>query len=92
MQKVIDENNIVVFPDFPLLVNKVGLIVKSNKTIIFEKNSKIKFSIHAAGKSWDVIKIYNASNVKIINANIEGSKKSKLEQSGEWSAVYAPQF
>lgn len=86
LQKAITENKIIVFPDFPVLINKAGLMVGSEKTIIFQKKSQIIFTGPARGKYWDIIKIFNSSNVRIVNANIKGSRYSKEEQTGEWSA------
>ena len=86
LQKAIDENEFVIFPDFPISINRAGLSIGSKKTIVFQKNSQIKYQGPANGKIWDIIKIYNVQDVKIINANIIGSRYSKEKQSGEWSA------
>lgn len=86
LQKVIDENEFIVLPDFPISINRAGLSIGSKKTIVFQKNSQIKYQGPANGKHWDIIKIYNVDDVKIINANIVGSRYSKEKQSGEWSA------
>lgn len=86
VQKAIQDNDFLILPDFPISINRSGLIIGSDKTIVFQKNSQIKYQGPANGKYWDIIKIYNVKNVKIINANIVGSRYSKEKQSGEWSA------
>ena len=86
IQKAIDENSFIVMPDFPVLIDRRGLKVRSGKTLVFRKNSLIRFEGPAVGKYWDVLKIYNSKNVRIVNAVIEGSRNSTLPQSGEWSA------
>lgn len=79
----------VIMPNFPILINKNGLKVNSNQTIYFPKNALLKFQGPALAKLDDVLKIYNVSNVKIINPQIEGSKNSNLSQDGQWSAGIA---
>lgn len=86
LQKAIDENDIIVMPNFPILVGKSGISVGSNKTIFFQKKSQIIYTGPANGKFWDILKIYDVNNVTIINPNIKGSRNSTLPQSGEWSA------
>lgn len=86
LQKAIDENEIVIIPDFSVMIDQRGLNIKSGKTIIFQKNSQIVFNGVVKGKYWDVLKVYNVKDVKIINANIRGSRNISAEQSGEWSA------
>ena len=42
IQKGLDENRKVIFPDFPILINDAGLTIKSNSQIYFSKNSLVK--------------------------------------------------
>jgi hypothetical protein len=86
IQKALDEHDKVVMPNFPLLINKSGLFLKSNKTVYFPANAWLKFQGPAKTKLDDVLKIYNAENVILINPKIEGSKYSPLSQDGQWSA------
>jgi hypothetical protein len=86
IQKAVDEHDKVVMPNFPISINKNGLFVRSNKTIYFPPNALLKFQGPAKTKLDDVLKIFNAENVTIINPTIEGSKYSELAQEGEWSA------
>lgn len=87
VQKIIDENKIIVLPDFKLYINSKGLKIGSNKTIIFQENSSISFIGEANGRFSDVIKIYDAENVRLVNPVVVGSRYSKTKsQTGQWSA------
>ncbi|TXF77558.1 right-handed parallel beta-helix repeat-containing protein [Chryseobacterium sp.] len=86
IQRAVNENKVTVFPSFPLLINMNGLTVPSDRILIFQKNSILLFSGPATAKYSDIIKVYNAENVRIVNAKIRGSRNEKAEQRGEWSA------
>lgn len=86
LQRGIDTHSKILMPNFPVWINRNGLKVGSNKTIAFQKNSLIRFTGPAHKKLDDVLKIYNAVNVTIYNAKIEGSKYAKIKQEGQWSA------
>ncbi|MBW7676640.1 glycoside hydrolase family 28 protein [Chryseobacterium chendengshani] len=87
IQKIIDNNNIVLLPNTTIYINKNGLKIGSNKKILFQKNTKIKFLGGTRGKLSDVLKIYNAKNVEIINAVIVGSRNNNINQSGQWNGA-----
>lgn len=86
IQLAINKHKVIVMPNFPVLVNINGLFIPSNSKIYFNKNSVLVFKGPATARLNDIVKIYNASNVKIYNANIVGSRKQKNDQKGEWSA------
>ncbi|WP_337967380.1 right-handed parallel beta-helix repeat-containing protein [uncultured Flavobacterium sp.] len=86
LQDAINKYPVVIMPNFPVLINSSGLMIPSNRIIYFNKYSKVMFKGPAKGRLNDIIKVYNASNVKIYNANIVGSRKEKSDQAGEWSA------
>lgn len=86
IQKVIDTYENILLPNSTLLINKNGLKIGSGKKIIFQKNTKINFLGPANGSYSDVVKIYEAHDVEIINPIIVGSRNNKLQQSGQWSA------
>ena len=89
IQKTINENPFVVLPNFPLLINKDGLLIPSDRIIYFQKKSKIIYAGPALTRESDVLKIYKTKNSKIYNPTIVGSRYSKEKQSGEWSAGIA---
>ncbi|MCJ7932994.1 MAG: right-handed parallel beta-helix repeat-containing protein [Chryseobacterium sp.] len=86
IQKIIDTHPNILLPNTTILINKNGLKIGSDKKIVFQKNTKIKFLGPANGSYSDVVKIYDAHNVEVINPIIVGSRNSNLEQSGQWSA------
>ncbi|WP_262148530.1 right-handed parallel beta-helix repeat-containing protein [Chryseobacterium foetidum] len=87
VQKIIDANKVIVLPDFKIFINSKGLKIGSDKKIIFRKNSAIQSVGFANGRFSDVVKIYNAENVEIVNAVIVGNRYSKTKsQTGQWSA------
>lgn len=88
IQKAIDDNRRIILPNIPILINKEGLKIGSNKVIIFQANTKIIYNGPATGRLNDIIKIYDVENVEIINAKIEGSRYIPNQQ-GEWSAGIA---
>lgn len=86
LQNAIFKNKVIVFPDFPVLINGNGLTIPSDRVLIFQKNSLLIFAGPATSKFSDIIKVYNVKNVKIINPHIKGSKNLSITQKGEWSA------
>jgi hypothetical protein len=86
LQQAINKYQVIVIPNFPILINAKGLTIPSNRTVYFGQYSKIIFRGPAIGRLNDIIKIYDVSNVKIYNANIIGSRNEKNAQKGEWSA------
>ncbi|MBF4486003.1 right-handed parallel beta-helix repeat-containing protein [Flavobacterium sp. CSZ] len=86
LQDAINKYPVVIMPNFPVLINSNGLTIPSNRKIYFNRYSKVIYRGPAKGRLSDIIKVYNASNVKIYNANIVGSRKEKNDQAGEWSA------
>ncbi|KQS93121.1 right-handed parallel beta-helix repeat-containing protein [Chryseobacterium sp. Leaf394] len=90
VQKIIDANKVIFLPDFKIFINSKGLKIGSDKKIIFRKNSSIQSVGFANGRFSDVVKIYNAQNVEIVNAVIVGNRYSKTKsQTGQWSAGIA---
>lgn len=89
IQKAINENTFIVLPNFPILINEQGLSIASNRILYFQKFSRINYSGPANTRESDILKIYNSKNVKIYNPVIRGSRFSKKEQNGEWSAGIA---
>lgn len=89
IQKAINENTFIIFPNYNIYINKNGLTIPSNKVLYFQKKSKIIFLGPADSRKSDILKLYGSKNVKIYNPVIVGSKFSRLKQEGEWSAGIA---
>lgn len=83
IQKGLDENRKVIFPDFPILINDAGLTIKSNSQIYFSKNSLVK--LKASNKErYEIFRLHDVSNIQIFNANISGDRKVHNGKTGEW--------
>lgn len=83
IQKGINEHTNIVFPDFPLLINKSGLSLKSNSKVIFSKQSSLQLAPNDQG-SYAVLKIFNLIDVDLYFPQIIGDRKGHLGSSGEW--------
>ncbi|CAD7811333.1 hypothetical protein CHRY9390_02339 [Chryseobacterium aquaeductus] len=85
LQRILNTYQIILLPNETIFINKNGLKIGSNKKLLFQKNTKIKFLGGTEGKLSDVLKIYDAKNVEIINPVIIGSRYLKTEQTGQWN-------
>lgn len=83
IQKAIDENKEVVFPDFPVLIGSPGLRIKSDKKIYFQENSKLIMEPTSSGNYYMIL-ILDAENVTIKNVYLEGDRNVHLGTTGEW--------
>lgn len=83
VQKAIDENAIVLLPDFPLLINDKGIKLNNNSVLLFDKGSQFKLkATDRAG--YAIISINNKKNVSIYNAQIVGDRNEHIGTKGEW--------
>lgn len=83
LQRGIDRNSIVILPNFPVLINNIGLRLKSNSKILFQKNSLL--IVKANNKEfYSALNIENVSNVEIYFAKLKGERYEHLGRSGEW--------
>ncbi|WON96149.1 right-handed parallel beta-helix repeat-containing protein [Sphingobacterium sp. UGAL515B_05] len=83
VQKAIDENEIIIFPNFPILINDTGLILKSNQKLIFQDNSKIMLK-SSSKSSYAIILIQDVSNIELYYPQIIGDRQTHLNNVGEW--------
>ncbi|AEE20739.1 right-handed parallel beta-helix repeat-containing protein [Dokdonia sp. 4H-3-7-5] len=86
IQKALNEERNLIFPNFPLLVNDKGIAVKSNSIVIFPEGSKLILS--PSDKVWyTILALNNVENVKLYGPIIEGDKYRRLKPNiteGEW--------
>ncbi|WP_413533355.1 hypothetical protein [Empedobacter brevis] len=83
IQEAINKNEVIILPNFPILINDNGIKLKNNTILIFNKKSK--FILKPSDKQgYGLININNISNVKIFNMNIVGDRKNHLSNKGEW--------
>lgn len=83
IQKGIDENLNVIMPNFPVLINKKGISVKSNSSIIFKKKSALLMEPNDLS-NYAVLLISNVSNVVIQSPVIIGERNKHKGIKGEW--------
>lgn len=83
LQKAIDKGGILIFPDYPLLVNYNGLKLRSNSKLVFRDNSKLIMKPNAE-THYAVLDITKVENVDVYFANIEGDREKHLSKEGEW--------
>ncbi|MET3028181.1 right-handed parallel beta-helix repeat-containing protein [Flavobacterium sp. UW10123] len=83
LQKGIDENKWISFPDFPVLIGEKGLSLKSNSVLLFKKNSKLILQKNAL-TNYQILDLRNIENVKIYNAKLIGDRFEHLGTKGEW--------
>lgn len=83
VQKAIDENAIVLLPDFPLLINDKGIKLNNNSVLLFDNGSLLRLKPTDRG-GYAIISISNKKNVSIYNAKIVGDRNEHLGTKGEW--------
>lgn len=83
IQNILDNNSIVTFPNFPLLINSNGLRIKSNSKIIFEKGSKLILQANAK-TNYEILRIHNVNNVELFTPNLIGDRETHIGKTGEW--------
>ncbi|MBS1520079.1 MAG: right-handed parallel beta-helix repeat-containing protein [Bacteroidetes bacterium] len=83
LQQGINTHPKVVFPNFPVLVNKNGVGLKSNSTVIFDTKSKLILA-STDDPHYQLLAIYNAQNVKLYFPVLEGDRKNHKGTKGEW--------
>lgn len=83
IQKGIDENENVLMPNFPLLINENGIKVKSNSRIVFQNNSVLKMKPNSL-PYYSVLKVFYVNNVFIKSPKIMGERFQHQDIKGEW--------
>lgn len=83
LQKGIDENKIILMPDFPVLINEVGLKLNSESRILFQKESKL-IIIPNDTPWYHGILFDNIENVDLYFPNIVGDKYLHKSSHGQW--------
>lgn len=83
IQKYLDENQKVLFPNFPVLINDQGLKLKSKHEIIFQKESKLILKPSSKGR-YALLHIIGLNDVTLRNVNLEGDRYSHKGTLGEW--------
>jgi len=83
IQAAINENNNVILPDFPILINDSGLRPKSNSNIYFRKKSKL--ILKPSNKpQYGVFVLDQVENINIFQPTILGDRDHHIGNKGEW--------
>lgn len=83
VQRCLDENRVVVFPDFPIRVSDLGLNIKSNSVLLFKPDSRIILSA-STKDTYNILNIERVKNVKIFHPKIQGDLQIHKGKGGEW--------
>lgn len=83
LQKGLDENKIVEFPNFPILINEKGLQIRSNQKLNFLKGACLIMKPNAEER-YGLLNLKNIQNVVINNPVLKGDKYKHKNKSGEW--------
>lgn len=83
IQRAINENIDLIFPDFPLLINEKGLSFHSNMSVYFEEKSLIKIKPNAKSQ-YEILRLHDVENIKLYYPKIQGDKYAHTAKEGEW--------
>lgn len=83
LQRAIDENKNILMPNFPILINDKGLDIKSNRKILFRKNSRLILS-PSNKANYEIMRIHNRDNVHVFSPKITGDRYIHQGTGGEW--------
>jgi hypothetical protein len=83
IQDAINENEIIVLPNFPVLVNIKGLKLRDNSVLLFQAKSKIIIEPNNL-TNYEILNLNGVKNVKVYFPNIIGDKYKHLASTGEW--------
>ena len=83
IQSVLNKHRNVRFPNFPLLINEKGLTVQSNSNLYFENSGSLLMKPNAVER-YEMLRLHNVSNIKLINPTLIGDRKKHTGTKGEW--------
>jgi hypothetical protein len=83
IQTAVNDHLMLIFPDFPILVNEKGIQLRSDQKILFENGSELRMKPNERS-NYNVLALNAVSNVCLINPVIKGDRSGHLGQKGEW--------
>lgn len=83
IQSALDKYRIVIFPNFPLLINPKGLTLRSNSKVIFKKGSKLILQANK-NQNYQILRLHEVQNVELYFPNIIGDREKHFGETGEW--------
>lgn len=85
LQQLILKYKNVILPPYTMLINDKGLSIPKGARIYFSKGTVIKMKPTSA-THFDMLRIYDVSDVQIYNAKLVGDRKIHTGTKGEWGA------
>lgn len=83
LQKFINQNSVIVLPDREIVVSPTGISLGDDKTLIFQKRSRLRIQSNSL-EEYGIINIIDSRNVKIYNAHLIGDRYQHESSKGEW--------
>ncbi|WP_426477608.1 right-handed parallel beta-helix repeat-containing protein [Chryseobacterium sp. CBSDS_008] len=83
IQKAVNENTVILLPNFPVLINDKGIQLKDNSTMLFDDKSQLKLKT-SNKQGYAIIDITGKKNVSVYNPNIVGDRTVHIGKTGEW--------
>ncbi len=83
IQKAIDENDNIYFPDFPIMINDTGLKLKSNSNLYFQRNSSLIMKPSPKPR-YSFFYLNGINKVNIFNPRLIGERELHIGEKGEW--------
>lgn len=83
LQKSLNTQQIVVLPNYPITIGKDGISLNSNNTLIFQSKSQLIMEANDLDR-YQLIRIHDVSNVKVVNAKLKGDRQAHSRTTGEW--------
>lgn len=83
IQNGINTHDKVVFPDFPILINSNGLVLKSNSSLIFRPHSQLIMKENGSS-TYAILKLNQILNVSIYYPNLVGDRDKHFGSEGQW--------
>lgn len=83
LQDGINENDRIIMPNFPVLINPEGLHFKSNTKILFQSHSKLIINPNPKSNYHGIL-IDNVENIDLYYPKIVGDKYKHQTEIGQW--------
>lgn len=83
IQESLTMNDVVVLPNFPVVIAERGIKLKSGNVLIFQPKSQLTIEANSL-KYYELLKIHDIQNVKVYNARLSGDRKTHKATKGEW--------
>ena len=83
LQQALNENKKLIFPNFPILIDDIGLDIQSDSDVYFPENSLIQLK-PTTKANYDILRIQNRQNIRLFNPKIKGDRLSHIGTTGEW--------